>query len=229
MNPKIWFILSEGQVTGPFDQEEIESRLNSAKEPQIWGKGQSEWMNPTKWRQSLRELKKTAPPMSEDLGIWKVRIEGKETGPMKYKDLISFLKKLTDYSTVDICEDSGGSMWREIYAVPRVADDLGISRRSHPRVPIVGTLKCDSDTKGKFTCRVISISEGGLGINDAKDLQIGETFEATLTSPNLFVTITSTCEVVYVGHDGYAGLRFVGLPTEFKSSIIEYVNKFAIL
>ena len=43
----------------------------------------------------------------------------------------------------------------------------------------------------------------------------------------LFVTINTTCEVVYVGNDGYAGLRFVGLPEEFKSSIIEYVRKFA--
>ncbi|KYG65239.1 hypothetical protein AZI87_11810 [Bdellovibrio bacteriovorus] len=227
-NSKIWFILSEGQVNGPFDHEEIETRLASAKEPQIWGRGQSEWMNPIRWRQSLKESFQTLPSASapsEPQGFWKVRIEGKEKSPMKYSELIAYLKTLNDFSAVDICADSTG-LWREVYAVPRVVEDLGISRRSHPRVPIVGTLNCEGP-KGSFSCRVISISEGGLGINDARDLQIGERFEGSLTSPNLYVTVNATCEVVYVGNDGYAGLRFVGLPDEFKSSIIEYVNKFA--
>lgn len=224
-HPKIWFILSEGQVSGPYDQDEIETRLNSAKEPQLWGRGQSEWMTPSRWRQALRDSHQVTPSGAESQGVWKVRVEGQEKSPMKYSDLIAYLKTLKDYSAVDICTDSS-QVWKEVYAVPRVVEDLGISRRSHPRVPMVGTLVCEGP-KGEFTCRVISISEGGLGVNDAKHLKIGERFEATLTSPNLFVTITSTCDVVYVGNDGYAGLRFVGLPTEFKSSIIEYVNKFA--
>lgn len=223
---KIWFLLTEGQVKGPFEQSEIETLLVSAKDPQIWGRGLPEWLPPAKWRQNLKSLL-TSPSQnsSETEGVWYVRVEGKEKTPLSYSDLISYLKTLTDFSAVDVRPDSN-SPWKEIYAVPRVVEELGISRRSHPRVPIVGTLAC-SGANGDFTGRVISISEGGLGINDAKNLQIGERFKATLTSPNLFVTINTTCEVVYVGNDGYAGLRFVGLPAEFKSSIIEYVNKFA--
>lgn len=223
-HPKIWFILSEGQVNGPFDQDEIETRLPTAKDPQIWGRGQSEWAAPTRWHQILKELGAATPPSNEIQVLWKVRVEGQEKNPLKYSELISYLKTLKDFSAVDISHDNGP--WKEVYSVPRVVEDLGISRRSHPRVPIVGTLACESP-KGSFSCRVISISEGGLGINDAKNLQIGERFKATLTSPNLFITINTTCEVVYVGNDGYAGLRFLGLPDEFKSSIIEYVNKFA--
>ncbi|WP_347356422.1 PilZ domain-containing protein [Bdellovibrio sp.] len=225
MNPKNWFILSEGQVTGPFDHEEIESRLTNTQEAQIWGRGQSEWMTPLKWRQSLKDQHQIAVAQNEPPGLWQLRVEGKEQPAMKYSDLITYLKKLRDYSAVDICTDNS-KVWKEIYSVPRIVDDLGISRRSHPRVPMVGTLACESP-KGEFSCRVISISEGGLGVNDAQNLQIGERFKGTLTSPNLFVTINTTCEVVYVGNDGYAGLRFVGLPEEFKSSIIEYVRKFA--
>lgn len=223
-HPKIWFILSEGQTTGPFDQDEVESRLGSAKDPQIWGRGQAEWMNASKWRQALSDvgIKTTS---AEPPGQWRIRVEGQELPPRKYSELITYLKTLSDYSFVDIAADEN-SPWKEVYSIPRVVEDLGISRRSHPRVPIVGTLTCDG-AKGAFTCRVISISEGGLGINDARNLQIGERFEGVLTSPNLFVTIPMTCEVVYVGGDGYAGLRFVGLPVEHKSSIIEYVNKFA--
>ncbi|WII71024.1 PilZ domain-containing protein [Bdellovibrio sp. 22V] len=224
-DPKIWFILSEGQVTGPYSHEEVESRLPNTKEPQIWGRGQSEWMTPSRWHQALQDTTNVATrPAAENQGIWHVRVEGQQKAPLKYNELISYLKTLTDYSAVDIRPDSNPA-WKEVYSVPRVVDDLGISRRSHPRVPMVGTLVCQGP-KGEFKCRVISISEGGLGVNDAQNLQIGERFEATLTSPNLFVTINATCEVVYVGNDGYAGLRFVELGEEFKSSIIEYVNKF---
>lgn len=37
MEPKNWFILSDGQVTGPYDNTEIEDRLSTATEPQVWG------------------------------------------------------------------------------------------------------------------------------------------------------------------------------------------------
>ncbi|NUN06195.1 MAG: PilZ domain-containing protein [Bdellovibrio sp.] len=222
---KIWFILSEGQVKGPHDQSEIETLLVSAKDPQIWGRGLPEWLNPTRWRQSLKNLQAPSANSPEAEEIWHVRIEGKEKNPFKYSELVPFLKNLTDFSAVDVRHGENGA-WKEVYAVPRVVEALGISRRSHPRVPIVGTLDCKS-AQGDFSARVISISEGGLGINDAKSLQIGQKFKATLTSPNLFSSIDTTCEVVYVGNDGYAGLRFVGLPAEFKNSIIEYVNKFA--
>ncbi|MDG0816613.1 PilZ domain-containing protein [Bdellovibrio svalbardensis] len=224
MNLKIWFILNEGQVTGPFNPEEIESKIaNLSGQPQIWGRGHAEWMTPGKWRQFIKEFH----PLKNETDsqqLWKIRIDGIEKSPMKYSDLITLLKSIKDFSTVDLSfADSG---WKEIFSFQKIVDDLEISRRSHPRVPIVGTIVCESE-QGEFSCRVISISEGGLGINDAQKLKIGERFNGTLNSPNLYVTINSICEVVYVGADGYAGVRFVGLTEEFKSSIIEYVNKFA--
>lgn len=227
-HPKIWFILSEGQVAGPCDQEEIEAHLTSAKNPQIWGRGQSEWMTPSRWRQALRDGYHVSAFAKETPGLWKIRNNGQETKNMTYADLIKFLKSQKDLSLIEITPHDGTGVWREVYAFPQIADDLGVSRRAHARVPLVGTLTCQGED-GEFTCRVISISEGGLGVNDAKSLKIGQQFKANLTSANLFVTIPATVEVVYVGGDGYAGLRFVGLPTEFKSSIVEYVNKFATL
>ncbi|MEK2688734.1 PilZ domain-containing protein [Bdellovibrio sp. GT3] len=226
---KIWFILNEGQVTGPFEPEEIESQIASMKEVSIWGRGQGEWETPSKWRAKIKSL----PPVtaaSDQSKTWLTRIEGKPSKtPVVYSDMIAQLKKMTDLSQVDISTD-GGRTWKEVYALQQVVDDLGISRRSHPRVPIVGTLEFEpSETSASIKCRVISISEGGLGINDADGLQIGQKFFATLSSPNLYQTITTTCEVVYIGNDGYAGLRFVGLPEEFKSSVIEYVRKFATI
>lgn len=227
MNLKIWFILNEGQVTGPFEPEEVEHKVGNLAEAQIWGRGHAEWMNLGRWRQALKELQ----PMRTDTDnqqLWKLRIDATEKPPMKYADLIKTLKDLKDFSNVDL--SFGGSGWKEIFSFQKVVDDLGISRRSHPRVPIVGTLVINrGEEQPELSCRVISISEGGLGVNDAQSLQIGERFNAILTSPNLYVTINAACEVVYVGADGYAGIRFSGLPEEFKSSIIEYVNKFATI
>ncbi|MNT95603.1 hypothetical protein D3C72_2375100 [compost metagenome] len=74
---------------------------------------------------------------------------------------------------------------------------------------------------------MISISEGGLGVTEVRNLQIGDRFTGNLNSPNLYMQINAICDVVYLGNDGYAGLRFANLPIEAKSSIIEYVNKFA--
>lgn len=223
---KIWFILSNGQVTGPYDSTEIENNLSSATDPLIWGRTVSEWMVPAKWRQAQQSLQKAKADAAPE-SIWKVRVEGIEKAPLKYSELIAYLKTLTDFSSVDIRPDSS-SLWKEIYAFPQIADDLGISRRSHPRVPIVGKLVCELPA-GPKDYRVISISEGGLGLTDASDLKIGQRFKGILTSANLFITITSDCEVVYAGNDGYVGLRFIGLPEEFKSSIIEYVNKFSVI
>ena len=224
MSLKNWFILSEGQVIGPFSPEEVESKLGSFRSPQVWGRGQAEWMEPAKWRQVVREM--PAPKDTASSLLWKIRVEGKDQPPMSYNDMLKYLRKLKDYSTVDVYMDNS-KQWKELYAVQQVVDELGISRRSHPRVPITGTLDCEKEDATTFTCRIISISEGGLGVSEAKNLQIGQRFKSTLASPNLYMTISCSCEVVYVGNDGYAGLRFVALTDEAKSSIIEYIKKFA--
>jgi hypothetical protein len=224
---QIWFVLVDGQVTGPYEPDEVESVVKDSKEVQIWGKGQAEWLEPARWRQQLKESNANMPMQKpESNQLWRVRVEGQEKPPVRYSEMIQYLKTLKDFSTVDIYIEKMGQ-WREIYSLPQIADDLGISRRSHPRVPILGSLDCEHEEKGNFTCRAISISEGGLGVTEARGLQIGDRFKGNLNSPNLYMPITALCDVVYVGNDGYAGLRFANLPIEAKSSIIEYVNKFA--
>lgn len=222
---KMWFLLSEGQVSGPFDVAEIEGKLPSASEALIWGRGQSEWMKPDKWRRSLQSGT-VAPAVAGAPDRWMVRIEGKERPPMDYENLLQLMRGVKDFSTVDI-RPEGSLSWKEIYAVQRVVDDLGITRRSHPRVPIMGSFAGELNDGAKFESKVISISEGGAGLNEAKGRKIGERFKGLISSPNLYVPIHSVCEVVYVGSDGYAGLKFIGLPAEEKSAIIEYVNKFS--
>jgi hypothetical protein len=219
-----WFLLLDGQVTGPYADPEIETKLEGAQDPLVWGRGQAEWMSPDKWRVVLKALNAQAALENQRNRQWKMRVDHKELTPMTVEELVEQLKDYTDLSPVRIWTD-GFDEWKEVYQVQKVMEELGISRRSHPRVPIMGTLKTDA-TAGAINAKMISISEGGIGVNNAKGLTIGEKFNAILSSPNLFMPINANIEVVYVGADGYAGLRFLMLPSEARSAIVDYVKKF---
>jgi hypothetical protein len=146
---------------------------------------------------------------------------------MQHDEMIEFLKTQKDYGEIQIWTE-GYTEWKDIYQIHKIMDELGVSRRSHPRVPIMGTLTCEGAT-GNITARALSISEGGLGVTEAANVKIGERFKTILKSPNLYAPIHSTVEVVYVGHDGYAGMKFASIHPESKSAIIEYVRKFTDL
>lgn len=223
-----WFLFSEGQVTGPFSKEEIDVRLTLGSSPLIWGRGQAEWVPADRWNQVLRESdSQSQRSRSGSDRLWKVRVAGHEQKPMTHDQMIDYLKDQTDYGEIQIWTE-GYSDWKDIYQIHKIMDELGVSRRQHPRVPIMGSLTCEGAT-GNITARVLSISEGGLGITDAPQVKIGEKFKTILKSPNLYTPIHSTAEVVYVGSDSYAGMKFISLHPESKSAIIEYVKKFTEL
>lgn len=223
-----WFLLLEGQVTGPFGKEDLENRINLPGSVLIWGRGQTEWLNPEKWRgyqkESSAQTSKARPGSDR---LWKIRVLGQELKPMHHDQMIDFLRTQKDFGEIQIWTE-GYSDWKDIYQIHKIMDELGVSRRQHPRVPIMGTLTCEGAT-GNVTGRVLSVSEGGLGVTDTPQMKIGEKFKTVLKSPNLYAPIHSTVEVVYVGSDGYAGMKFVNLHPESKSAIIEYVKKFTDL
>lgn len=224
LDQKRWFLLLDGQVTGPYAEQEIENRVDSNKDALIWGRGQSEWLGKDRWRLAVKALLIQQSLEQTGTSQWKMRVDNKELTPMTLDELIEHLKDYNDLSPVRIWTE-GFDDWKEVFQVRKVMDELGISRRSHPRVPIMGTLQATANI-GELQAKIISISEGGVGVNNAKGLQIGETFSADLSSPNLFVNIKCNMEVVYVSADGYAGLRFLSLQSEARAAIIEYVKKF---
>jgi hypothetical protein len=224
LEQKRWFLLLDGQVSGPYGDQEIENRVDNTTDPLVWGRGQSEWLPPDKWRLALKTLQAQQAVEQEHSRHWKMRVNNKELTPMKMEELIEHLKDYTDLSPVRIWTE-GFDDWKEVFQVRKIMDELGISRRSHPRVPIMGNVKGQASF-GELHAKLISISEGGIGVNSSKGVQIGEQIPAKVSSPNLFVEINTTLEVVYVGADGYAGMRFLTVTGEAKSAIIEYVKKF---
>lgn len=220
-----WFLLNNSRIQGPFATEEIEQKVQQAPQALIWGRGQSDWVPFERWSKLLLEFAEIERRNRlQQERFWTIKINGQELNPMKHEEMMNFLKLQTDFSQILIWTE-GYEDWKEIYQIHKIMDELGVSRRNHPRVPIMGTLTCEA-TAGNFTARVLSISEGGLGITETPPLKIGEKLKTILKSPNLFAPIHATAEIVYVGNDGYAGLKFIGLHSESKSTIIEYVNKF---
>jgi hypothetical protein len=224
MEEKRWFLLHEGQVIGPFAQAEVESHAASLKSPLVWGKGPSEWMTLEKWSKVASEIVAgTQKPRASDR-VWKVRVAGQEMAAMEYDQMIEALKKQTDHSDVQIWTE-GYSEWKDIFQIHKIMDELGVSRRQYPRVPLMGTVQCEGVTN-TFTAQAQSIGAGGLGVTGVPDIKIGEKLKTILKSPNLPAAVHSTCEVVYVGSDGYAGLKFVTIQAEAQAGIVEYVKKF---
>lgn len=225
MDEKRWFLLNEGQVTGPYSVDEVETQAATLKTPMVWGRGQNEWVSLDKWTKMAKDeasLAKTSGKSSDR--IWKVRVSHQEMKPMDHDQMIDFLKKQTDYGEIQIWTE-GYTEWKDIYQIHKIMDELGVSRRAHPRVPIMGTLQCEGTTN-TFTARALSISEGGLGVTEALDVKIGEKFKTILKSANLPASVHATCEVVYVADEGYAGMKFVTIQAEAVAGIIEYVKKF---
>jgi hypothetical protein len=225
---KKWFAMVDGKIKGPYDRPELETQMSGWQNPLIWGRGQSEWVPPTKWLQALHKTEELVKASQvHPAQMWRVKNGEQETKPMTHDQMMVFLKELTDLSQVKLWTE-GYADWKEVFQIHKIMDDLGVSRRVHPRVPIMGTLACEGNGVN-FNARLQSISEGGLGVITPQPIRIGEKFRATVKSPNLTSPISMTIEVVYTAASGYAGLRFSGLQTEAQSLIVEYVNKFKTL
>jgi hypothetical protein len=191
--------------------------------PLIWGRGIPEWFTVERWKKHIHQYKLNSSQAQKER-MWTLISRGHEMEPMTYANLISYLKSLEELGDIRIWTE-GYNDWKEVYQIHKIMDDLGISRRVFPRVPITGTALLEH-SKGNLTVNLASISEGGMGVTDGKNFAIGEKYKCTIKSPNLFAAIHATGEIVFIGNENYAGFKFIGLPQEAKSAIVEYVKKF---
>jgi hypothetical protein len=227
MEERKWFAIIDGQVKGPFQQDDLLNKLTaSSPNTFIWGRGQNEWLNQEKWHKLLKELSQQDAGNVVQERLWRVHMDGAELEPMGHDEMIRILKGKTDLSNIRLWTE-GYSEWRDIYQIHKIMDELGVSRRTHPRVPIMGTLLCEG-AGGQFNAKLLSISDGGLGATESGQLKIGERLKVVLKSPNMTAPIHATVEVVYVGADGYFGTKFIALQSESQSLVTEYIKKFLV-
>lgn len=218
------FILNGDEVLGPYTEAELEEKLNSQSysNPLIWWRGLPEWLPQGQWKSQFTNLKKKSLEKAERL--WKLRVGGGEALLLTQNQMFEHLKTEEDLANVEVWTE-GYAKWEPVFQIHPIMDQLGISRRKHPRVPLAGTVSLDLGGR-LVDAEPRTISEGGLGVAKVSGLEIGQKLSLVIRSPQLYLTIHTTAEVVYANKLGIAGLRFEGLGSESRAAVIEYVKKF---
>ena len=250
-----WFINLSNKSQGPYENTEVPQVLQSFGGQNqnifVWSRGMNEWIHADKWNPQLvksQEVEKdfgsrsttktdqprfslSLPPESkvEKNGTtekFKVRYNSVEQPLMNKDELLVFTMKQEDVSKIAVY-DSYTKDWREIYAIPEIADKLGLSRRKNARVPILAQFLGTSFKGIKINSRVVTISIAGMGLTNTFDLNIGDNIRGQITSPHFFTPLNVESEVTYTGTDGYIGLKFTQINDDALALITEYVNKFS--
>ena len=145
---------------------------------------------------------------------------------MTKDELMSFAARVEDPSQIAIY-DAQLKEWKEIYIFKDIVDKLGLTRRKHPRVPILAQFNGSTSRHEKFSARLVTVSIGGLGLTDIFDLKIGDMIYGNITSPHFYSPVAIESEVTYCGSDGYVGLKFTQINDDSQSLVTDYVKKFS--
>jgi len=157
---------------------------------------------------------------------YRVQLNFIEQPQMTKDELMQFTAQQDDVSKISIY-DNKTRLWKEVYAFPEIVEKLGLTRRKHPRVPILAQFSGTSNRHEKITARVITLSEGGIGLTEIYDLQVGDKLAGQITSPHFYTPLKMEADVTYSGHDGYVGLSFSQINDDAKSLILDYVKRFS--
>jgi hypothetical protein len=250
-----WFIQQFGLVQGPFDTISLQSTIDSIDagsldQTYIWRRGFNEWlkasqfqlaehtqpmiMTQVKQAPSLDQttLLKNAKPTagvdqldSRQESFYRVQVNFVDQPLMTKNELLILISKQEDVSVIAI-QDPQSKEWKEVYAYIDIVEKLGLSRRNHPRVPILAQFLGRTKQQENFFARIITVSEGGMGFTEVYDLKIGDEVEGQMTSPHFFQPINVKADVVYSGLDGYIGLKFNQINDESQAALIDYIKKF---
>ncbi len=249
-----WFMQYQGRIQGPFNTPGLQSTLERMEshfleKTLVWRRGFTEWIKASKWQTEdhtktftqntfsektqvsassssiQRKPTSTQAPQMNEGAFHRVQVNFVDQPLMTKNELLALIAKQEDISVIAI-QDPQSKEWKEVYAFPDIIEKLGLSRRNHPRVPILAQFNGRTTHHENFHARVITISEGGLGLTEVHDLKIGDEVEGQITSPHFFQPINFQADVVYAGTDGYIGLRFNQINEESKASVIEYIKKF---
>jgi hypothetical protein len=71
----------------------------------------------------------------------------------------------------------------------------------------------------EFIASSINISEGGMALDGAVPLQIGERLDLRFKLPGTDAAMKLTGEVCWYDHDGRVGLHFIIVPEHIKEQI----------
>ena len=217
-----WFVCLKGEVKGPFSSQEVEKFQDESEGTIfVWWKGQTEWIPFSVWQ---REYKDT-DIYGQYQQSWSLRKEDVDLGTMTYDELVHALsshnKELPKFMVKRASEEN----WSPVFEIEELIETLNLSRRMHPRAPLMGVAKL-SDGAITIKARLSTISERGFGIVIEGDIEVGKEYWVEIESPNLNQKVMLAAQTIYSDQDGHVGAVFVGIDAVSRATIIEFVNKF---
>ena len=222
----VWFISVSENSEGPYSTEEVKGFIDTgyiSPENLIWGRGMKEWVSVTEWVNGNYAEKIAKRTTKESL--WHYAQDGVSKGPMTRSALILELSNISNKS-LTLVWTKGMKTWTKLFELPDFIEELGLSRRQHPRAPIQGHVIIPTK-KGAVFCKLQTISTGGLGINDtSKQLKTGDLIYLNINAKKLGDMISTKAKVQYTTELGNAGIQFKSISQEAKSKIIEYINTY---
>lgn len=225
----IWFIHRGGAVSGPLTSVEVDRRIGAGTidpDTLIWARGSNEWTPAAQWKDLQSRIE--AVDAFSNGRVWYCDPgSGQPAGPLTQNELVQHLKGHTRLEAISLW-GTGLARWMPLFEIPEVMDLIGISRREHPRAPLLGQAAITS-AGSSVPAQVLStltVSVGGFGVKQAGLLTIGDRVQIALKSNDLPSVIHATGKVIYVSRTGEAGIGFLDLSAEAHSILFDHIRRF---
>ena len=217
-----WFICQNGEVRGPFSSDDVvEKSKADTSSVYVWWKGQTEWVPYSIWHAEYKDT----DIYSKYEQAWALKKENEDMGSMPFDELVHVLGNHHQELPKFKVKRANENEWTTVYEVEELIETLNLSRRMHPRAPLMGVAKL---TDGDITikARLSTISERGFGIIIEGNIEVGKEYWVEIDSPNLNQKVMLAAQILYSDLEGHVGAVFVGIDAVSRATIIEFVNKF---
>lgn len=221
-----WFVQIDERVDGPFTTDEVQSRLQSGlfnAQHLVWGSGMDHWRNLSWWTRESAFISTAVTPQETTREVWHYALSGESHGPFQRDALIESLKKLGSLGDV-LLWTKGMKEWAPLFEFHDILSAIGVNKRQFPRADIAGQVTIKTNTGQTLVAPVVTVSEGGLGVQLEDGLSAGTPVTIEISSPVFRAAIHAKADIRYVSN-GITGLRFSNISPENKGAIISYVRQ----
>ncbi len=223
-----WFIQNGDVIDGPLSTSDVQTRVQTGQlnnHNLIWGRGMSTWYTPATWLAELSQLM-TETQQETITETWHYADKGQSHGPFLREALLAKLKTLGSVGTVMLWT-KGMKEWAPLFEMHDILTELGVNKRQFPRAELTGKAVL-KDGGSTLVAPLVSISEGGFGIQLDSGVVTGQIVSVELHSPSFREVIHAKAEVRYAG-TGVFGMKFIQISVENRGVIVQHVRQAQVL